>query len=850
MSTETVPVEVPFWTALSRHYLVILELALVLVLVHLYQLENVAFSRILTLAAAGFVVSISVPLAYRLRFFTLLSLGGILWVFGPLDGAWLIGLGLALIAVANLPIPMAYRVAGLVAVGIGLAALRSGLASTPWSQAIWPVLGSMFMFRMILYLRATPKLRAEGGFWGALAYFFMLPNAAFPLFPVVDFQGFRRTWFDRDEAGIYQQGVLWIARGLTHLVLYRFVYLNLLGDPVDVVRLGDLVQFMLATFLLYLHVSGQFHLIVGVLHLFGFRLPETHKLYYLAHSFTELWRRINIYWTEFMMKVVFYPTWFKAKRLGPAPAFTIATAVVFATTWILHSYQWFWLTNGFPLTAPDFLFWAILGALVIRGGLKELHAKKAARKQTGAWDWRLGVKAATTFCGFCFLWSLWSAESIGQWVWMLGAAVDVDAKGVLLLLGVFATIALLGGWDWQTERPTTSKWVAIARLPEVRTLAPLLVLLVLAQPFVSDALPQGPVRSALRSLTSTSLNARDAALQHRGYYEQLEIRQRQNTPAFGAFGIERDAWQTPADVGIIRERRDHLARDLHPSMDITWNGNRFTTNEFGMRDQPYPREKPPGTLRIALLGPSHVMGNGVGDGETFEALVEERLNREFRHERYQRFEILNFAVDGYTLIQQLALLEHRVFDFSPDAVLMTHYHAANTMAEKYLAGIVWNDVTTPHEPVRALLAEGGLRPLDREGLPLPFEPWRRVAKSLGIAVRMPWHESRWRVRRIVDDANGWALTRIVEVTRAHGVTPLILTLDAVLPEVPPGIPNQDEIEAAQVPVLNLFDVFPEAEKAELRVAPWDDHPNARGHQLVADRLYAELVPHLTNVNGR
>ena len=64
---------------------------------------------------------------------------------------------------------------------------------------------------------------------------------------------------------------------------------------------------MLGTFLLYLRVSGQFHLIVGLLHLFGFRLPETHKLYYLAHSFTELWRRINIYWTDFMMKPVFYP---------------------------------------------------------------------------------------------------------------------------------------------------------------------------------------------------------------------------------------------------------------------------------------------------------------------------------------------------------------------------------------------------------------------------------------------------------------------------------------------------------------------------------------------------------------
>ena len=53
-----------------------------------------------------------------------------------------------------------------------------------------------------------------------------------------------------------------------------------------------------------------------------------------------------------------------------------------------------------------------------------------------------------------------------------------------------------------------------------------------------------------------------------------------------------------------------------------------------MRDQDYERSPPPNTFRIALLGPSNVMGWGVGDGETFEALVEERLNRERTERRH------------------------------------------------------------------------------------------------------------------------------------------------------------------------------------------------------------------------
>ncbi len=63
-------------------------------------------------------------------------------------------------------------------------------------------------------------------------------------------------------------------------------------------------------------MSGQFHIIVGMLHLFGFNLPETHHSYFLASSFTDFWRRINIYWKDFMMKIFFYPAYFALSKRG------------------------------------------------------------------------------------------------------------------------------------------------------------------------------------------------------------------------------------------------------------------------------------------------------------------------------------------------------------------------------------------------------------------------------------------------------------------------------------------------------------------------------------------------------
>jgi D-alanyl-lipoteichoic acid acyltransferase DltB (MBOAT superfamily) len=831
------------WAIVTKHLLALSQLLLAVFVVYFYQIENPAFRRLFVLAAAGFAVNLVIPVVYRLRFFVLLSLAGVVTVFGLADGSWLVLAGLALIGLCHLPIALAWRAVALLAAGGLLAASRAGLFGAPWSAAVWPILGSMFMFRLVLYMMALRSPQADRSLWGALAYFFMLPNLVFPLFPVIDYQTFRRTHYDRPEGAIYEQGLLWIARGLVHLVLYRFVYHRVLNDPVDVVALGDLVQFMLGTFLLYLRVSGQFHLIVGILHLFGFRLPETHKLYYLAHSFTELWRRINIYWTDFMMKAVFYPAYFRVKHLGPAKALVLAASAVFFTTWILHSYQWFWLRGGFPITLQDLLFWAFLGALVIVGAVKELKAVRTSKRRSVGWSVKLGLKSAVTFFSFCFLWSLWSTESVSQWVWMLGAAVNVDLRGVLLLAAAFATIVFLGGRDYEAPQPAPARWVERAFSPTARTFAPLLVLLALAQPSVQAAMPERIV-AGLESMRTTGLNARDSALQHRGYYEQLEVRGALNDQVANAIRRNDQEWDNLASIGLLRERKDLLQRDLYPSKSALWNGNQFSTNQWGMRDKEYTRAKAPGTLRIALLGPSHVMGNGVPDGETFEAIVEERLKHGFEQPRFQNVEVLNFGVDGYSLVQQLAILEDRVLSFSPDIVIVTHYHRNRSMTERYLQRIAWGNVDVRYEPLRALLGRAGFTNMDRGATPVPFASGRRIAKWFGLNPRMPEGEAAARARRIADDVLAWGFQEIADVTRSHGIVPLVLGLNAVIDDVPPQFPHIDAIRRAGLPVIDLFDVFPEAERPAMRVAPWDDHPNTAAHHRIADRLFTELVAFL------
>src|SRR5688572_18585873 len=343
--------------------LVLIQLVLALFVIRQFQIESRTFFQVMVLGTVAFVVHALLPLRFRLPFFAAVSLASILLALGLRDGVWLILLGLVLIAISRLPVRVIIRVVLLITVGVFFALSRVEWFTAPWSTAIWPILASMFMFRLALYLYALKHDKTPPTLSQTLAYFFMMPNVCFPLYPVVDYSTFTRTYYDRDAGPVYITGTRWIVRGIVHLILYRLVYLHVIVDPSAVFNLRDLVQFMLATFLLYLRVSGQFHIIAGVLHLYGFRLPETHHLYYLSSSFTDFWRRINIYWKDFMMKLVYYPCYFELRRRSGKFAMVMSTIVVFAATWMLHSYQWFWLRGGFPLTLQDAIFWTILGSL-------------------------------------------------------------------------------------------------------------------------------------------------------------------------------------------------------------------------------------------------------------------------------------------------------------------------------------------------------------------------------------------------------------------------------------------------------------------------------------------------------
>ena len=98
---------------------------------------------------------------------------------------------------------------------------------------VWPIVASMFMFRMIVYLYELKHARKRESLVDTLGYFFLLPNYCFLLFPVVDYRTMQRGYFAADVHAIQRRGLEMMFQGTLHLLCYRLVYHDLLIEAAE-----------------------------------------------------------------------------------------------------------------------------------------------------------------------------------------------------------------------------------------------------------------------------------------------------------------------------------------------------------------------------------------------------------------------------------------------------------------------------------------------------------------------------------------------------------------------------------------------------------------------------------------
>jgi hypothetical protein len=335
------------------------------------------------------------------------------------------------------------------------------------------------------------------------------------------------------------------------------------------------------------------------------------------------------------------------------------------------------------------------------------------------------------------------------------------------------------------------------------------------------------VARQITSLLEPRLNQRDAEVRTLGYYEGLLGGER-TAPVAAPAPVEQSLtappdWKSARASGLTMQVDDYRAYDLRPSHSTTFKRASFSTNEWGMRDRSYSMRKPEGVYRIALIGASVEMGAGVADGENWESYLENRLNAERPELPGAQYEVLNFSVAGWGIIQQVAKCEMQVFEFEPDALLVVAHSGEMFVVLRHLNELLQRELLIP-------------------------EKLEQIVARAGVNKEMRGRQVMQRLAPYIEEITRWGYGRIVDLCLERGVTP-------VWTFVPLARDFDDDerkrnatiarmtawAEAAGFQTIDVANVFDDIDPATIMVAPWDNHPNPYANEIISEAIYNRLI---------
>ncbi len=94
-------------------------------------------------------------------------------------------------------------------------------------------------------------------------------------------------------------------------------------------------------------------------------------------------------------------------------------------------------------------------------------------------------------------------------------------------------------------------------------------------------------------------------------------------------------------------------------------GTQISINRYGFRGRDYSLEKPKDVYRIVVLGDSITFGNNLPADQNYPAVLEKNFLKSNRP-----VEVLNLGLGGYDTLQEVATLEDIGLQFSPDLVIL------------------------------------------------------------------------------------------------------------------------------------------------------------------------------------
>lgn len=269
------------------------------------------------------------------------------------------------------------------------------------------------------------------------------------------------------------------------------------------------------------------------------------------------------------------------------------------------------------------------------------------------------------------------------------------------------------------------------------------------------------------------------------------------------------------------------------------------TNSYGFRDYEWEMPKPPGQIRIMVMGDSLTFGNAAPFEAIFSRVLDRRLKKQNPH-----IEVINAAAMGWATYDELGFLKTEGLGYQPDVVIIGFYP---------------NDFLSRPSKVQTNLADDGRvesRPpwlrwlpyryiflLKRSAL-ITYLRDRQAAFSQGskdMVNQLLCNEVDLDKSRHVIDTLGY----ILEMKQACAAKKVKLLVASIPPIntfwVPKEQPRYNDrlrsfCQSHDIAFVDLSQGFWKVENPNsLYLYPWDGHLTPKGHLLVAEQLYQPVI---------
>lgn len=284
----------------------------------------------------------------------------------------------------------------------------------------------------------------------------------------------------------------------------------------------------------------------------------------------------------------------------------------------------------------------------------------------------------------------------------------------------------------------------------------------------------------------------------------------------------------------------------------------YAVSSQGMRDREFALPKPPGVLRVLVLGDSVTFGTGVPAEATFPKVVERALAERLPE---RPVEVLNAGVPATNTGQQVAWFEFQMLQYEPDLVFV-----CSTLVDASGFGVPRNDVQgeSARWIERLGLTSGRLHVDQLDDFPPSFRRTTWLRSHSVLADRLA-HELYGRLRGDLEleryrldwqpDSPGVgrirrALQRLRELSAEHefqlwvGMFPFLTELSENYPFAEQHAHMQALCEALGLRYFDLLQPLLGQDGTALKVHPHDRHPGERAHQLVGEWIAERLLEQL------